>query len=168
MQKKVLTEQALYYGDVSMPKGFEINHEQLKSEILESLIKNEKTIFNKSLDSLNTYIKDFFNVKHKQSLVNKEAWGNVYTAKKTTEPLKEIDPVDLKNSADFVLLYGVQVKDCFIKIYYDDNRRKGRSWDIELKNNMFIMFPTNNMYIISNKHKDNSLNFIQTITYEYI
>ena len=25
MQKKVLSEQALYYGDVSMPKGFEID-----------------------------------------------------------------------------------------------------------------------------------------------
>ena len=25
MEKKVLTEQALYYGDVSMPNGFEIN-----------------------------------------------------------------------------------------------------------------------------------------------
>jgi hypothetical protein len=168
MQKKVLTEQALYYGDISMPKGFEINHNELKSDILESLIKNEKFIFNKSWDLLNTYIKDFFNVKHKKGLINKETWGNVYAAKKTTEPLKEIDPVDLKNSADFALLYGVEVKDCFIKIYYDDNRRKGRSWDIELKNNMFIMFPTTNMYIISNKHTDKSLNFIQTITYDYI
>ena len=25
MEKKVLTEQAMYYGDVTMPKGFEIN-----------------------------------------------------------------------------------------------------------------------------------------------
>jgi hypothetical protein len=54
-----------------------------------------------------------------------------------------------------------------VTIYYDDNRRKGRSWNIELKHNMFIMFPSTNMYFISNKQKD-SLNFIQTITYEYL
>jgi hypothetical protein len=31
--------------------------------------------------------------------------------------------------------------------HYNDNRRKGRSWDIELKDNMFIMFPSTNMYV---------------------
>jgi hypothetical protein len=54
-----------------------------------------------------------------------------------------------------------------VKIYYDDNRRKGRNWDIELTDNMFIMFPSTNTYFISNDKKE-SLNFIQTITYEYI
>jgi hypothetical protein len=54
-----------------------------------------------------------------------------------------------------------------VRIYYDDNRRKGGSWDIELKNNMFIMFPSTNMYHITNNQKD-SLNFIQTMTYEFI
>jgi len=63
-------------------------------------------------------------------------------------------------------LYGTKVEDCWVKIYYDDNRRKGQSFDIELKENMFIMFPSTNMYTISNKQKE-SLNFIQTITYTY-
>jgi len=35
---------------------------------------------------------------------------------------------------------------------------------MQLKNNMFVMFPSTNMYSIENKQKD-SLNFIQTITY---
>ena len=60
-----------------------------------------------------------------------------------------------------------EVKNCMVRIHYEDNRRKGRSWDIELKNNMFIMFPSTNMYYITNNQKD-SLNFVQTITYEYI
>jgi len=63
-------------------------------------------------------------------------------------------------------LYGTKVENFCFKIYYDDNRRKGKSFDIELKENMFIMFPSTNMYTISNKQKD-SLNFIQTITYNY-
>jgi hypothetical protein len=54
-----------------------------------------------------------------------------------------------------------------VRVHYEDNRRKGRSWDIELKNNMFIMFPSTNMYFLTNNQKD-SLNFVQTILYEYI
>ena len=167
MEKKVLTEQALYYGDVSMPNGFEINSDKFKADILQAKLENNNFKFSKNWDKLNTFIKDYINLKYKISLVNKSTFGNFYKPFTLTEPSLQIDPVDLRNSPDFVLLYGVQVKDCFIKIFYDDNRRKGRSWDVELKNNMFVMFPSTNMYIIGNNDcKD--LKFIQTITYEYI
>jgi|TARA_R110000796_G_scaffold44006_2_gene107666 hypothetical protein len=168
MQKKVLTEQALYFGNINMPKNFEINNDQLRADILESHIKGNNYKFSKNWDKLNTYVKDHVNVKYNVDLINKLTWGNLYKPFENTGPLLEVDPVDLRNSPDFTLLYGVQVKNCFVKIFYDDNRRKGRSWDIELKEGMFIMFPSNNMYTISNKQKDDSLNFIQTITYEYI
>ena len=98
---------------------------------------------------------------------NKETWGNIYKPSETTIPLLNIDPVDLRNSPDYTLLYGVKVKDCMVRIHFEDNRRKGRSWDIPLTNNKFIMFPSTNMYYLTNNQKD-SLNFVQTITYEYI
>ena len=167
MEKKVLTEQALYYGDVSMPNGFEINSDKFKADILQAKLENNNFKFSKNWDKLNTFIKDYINLKYKISLVNKSTFGNFYKPFTLTEPSLQVDPVDLRNSPDFVLLYGVQVKDCFIKIFYDDNRRKGRSWDVELKNNMFVMFPSTNMYIIGN-NDSKDLNFIQTITYEYI
>jgi hypothetical protein len=91
----------------------------------------------------------------------------MYKPQETTIPLLNIDPVDLRNSPDYTFLYGVKVKDCMVRIHYEDNRRKGRSWDIPLKNNMFIMFPSTCMYYLTNNQKD-SLNFVQTITYEYI
>jgi hypothetical protein len=116
---------------------------------------------------LNTYMRDHIGLEYGINLVNKSTWGNIYKPNETTIPLLNIDPVDLRNSPDFTMLYGVKVKDCFVRIHYEDNRRKGRSWDIELKNNMFIMFPSTNMYYITNNQKD-SLNFVQTITYEYI
>ena len=102
-----------------------------------------------------------------KALINKEMWGNMYKPAETTIPLLNIDPVDLRNSPDFTLLYGVKVKDCMVRIHFEDNRRKGRSWDIPLLNNRFIMFPSTNMYYLTNNQKD-SLNFVQTITYEYI
>ena len=167
MQKKVLTEQSLFYGDIDMPKGFEIDQEKLTNDILQSTFNSKEFPFSRTWDMLNTYMRDFIGLDYGINLVNKSTWGNIYKPNETTIPLLNIDPVDLRNSPDFTMLYGVKVKDCNVRIHYEDNRRKGRSWDIELKNNMFIMFPSTNMYYLTNNQKD-SLNFVQTITYEYI
>ena len=167
MQRQVLTEQSLFYGDIDMPKGFEIDQEKLTNDILQSTFNSKEFPFSRTWDMLNTYMRDFIGLEYSINLVNKSTWGNIYKPNETTIPLLNIDPVDLRNSPDFTMLYGVKVKDCFVRIHYEDNRRKGRSWDIELKNNMFIMFPSTNMYYLTNNQKD-SLNFVQTITYEYI
>ena len=167
MQKKVLSEIALYYGDVSMPKGFEIDRDKLQSAILKSRINNEKFPYSREWDKLNTYLREHINVEYGFTLVNKETRGNVYKPKEISIPLLNIDPVDLRNSPDYTLLYGVSVKDCSVRIHYDGNRRAGRSWDMPLTNNKFIMFPSTQMYYITNNQND-SLNFILTITNEFI
>jgi len=167
MNKNTLSEIALYHGDIAMPKGFEIDRDKLSGDILQSNLQDCEFPFSRTWDMLNTYMRDHFNVEHGRSLVNKTTWGNIYKPNEVSIPLLNIDPVDLRNSPDYTLLYGVKVKNCSIRVHFDDNRRKGRSWDIELKDNMFIMFPSTCMYYITNKQRD-SLNFIQTITYEYI
>ena len=167
MQKKVLSEQALYYGDVSMPKGFEIDSDKLTNNILQSSIQNKELPFTKTWDMLNTYIREHIKLDHDLSIANKLTWGNIFKPNETSPPLLNIVPVDLRNSPDFVLLYGIKVDNCSVRIHYDDNRRKGKSWDIPIVNNKFIMFPSMCMYYLTNKQKD-SLNFVQTITYEYI
>ena len=167
MHKKVLSEIDLHYGSIDMPKGFDIDRDKLQSDILSSQIKNSKFPFSRTFDMLNTYMREHINLEYGFSLVNKETWGNMYKPQETTIPLLNIDPVDLRNSPDYTFLYGVKVKDCMVRIHYEDNRRKGRSWDIPLENNKFIMFPSTNMYYLTNNQKD-SLNFVQTITYEYI
>ena len=167
MQKKVLTEQALYFGDVSMPKGFEIDRDKLSGDILQSTFTDSEFPFSRTWDMLNTYMREHINLEYGFQLVNKRTWGDMYKPNQQTEPLLNIYPVDLRNSPDYTLLYGVKTNNCFVRIFYDDNRRKGRSWDVELKDNMFIMFPSTNMYYLNNRQKD-SLNFVQTITYEYI
>ena len=167
MQKKVLSEIGLYYGDVAMPKGFEIDRDKLQSDILSSNIKDLKFPYSREWDMLNTYLREHINVEYGFSLINKETWGNVYKPKEISIPLLNIDPVDLRNSPDYIMLYGVNVKDCSDRLHYDDNRRAGRSWDIPLTNNKFIMFPSMQMYYITNNQKD-SLNSILTITNEFI
>ena len=167
MQKKVLTEQALYYGNVNMPKDWHIDSDKLSQDILQSSFTNRQFPFSKNWDRLNTYIRDYIRVEHDISLFNKNSWGDIYKPNQTSKLLLDVDLVDLINSPDFTMLYGVKVDKCWVKINFDNNRRKGRSWDIELKKNMFIMFPSTNTYVISNNQKESS-NFIQTITYEYI
>ena len=167
MQKKVLSEQALYYGDVAMPKDWDIDRDKLSGDILQSVIQNKDFPFSRTWDMLNSYIREHIHLEYGFTLINKETWGNIYKPKEISIPLLNIDPVDLRNSPDYTLLYGVNVKDCNVRIHYDDNRRAGRSWDIPLTNNQFIMFPSMQMYYITNNQKD-SLNSILTITNEFI
>ena len=167
MHKKVLSEIALYYGDVAMPKDWDIDRDKLQEDILKSNVTESPFPFSRTWDMLNTYMCDHIRVKYNFNLINKEMWGNIYKPAETTIPLLNIDPIDLRNSPDYTFLYGVSVKDCMVRIYYEDNRRKGKSWDIPLTNNKFIMFPSTCMYYLTNNQKDN-LNFVHTITYEFI
>ena len=167
MQKQVLSEQSLYYGDVAMPKNWDIDRDKLQEDILKSNVTDSPFPFSRTFDMLSTYLREHIYLKYEFTLIQKKTWGNMYKPQETTIPLLNVDPVNLRNSADFTLLYGVKVEDCNVRIHYEDNRRKGRSWDITLINNEFIMFPSTCMYYLTNNQKD-SLNFVQTITYEYI
>ena len=167
MNKNTLSEIALYNGDIAMPKKFEIDRDKLSADILQSILTDSEFPFSKNWDMLNTYMREHFNLKYEKNLINKLTWGNIYKPNEVSIPLLNIDPVDLKNSPDFTFLYGVKINNCNVRIHYDDNRRKGRSWDIPLTKNKFIIFPSTCMYYLTNNQKD-SLNFVQTITYEYI
>ena len=58
MQKKVLTEQSLYYGNVDMPKDWDIDRDKLSGDILQSVIQNKDFPFSRTWDMLNTYMRD--------------------------------------------------------------------------------------------------------------
>jgi hypothetical protein len=165
IRKKVLSEISLMYGDVLMPKGFEIDRNKLIKNILKLNIKKFKPTFCKTVDILNTYINEHVNLNFKINLINKHMWGDVYKPNQTSVPMLNVDPMNYRNSPDFTCLYGVQTNDCMVKICYDNNRLKGNIWDIELKTNMFLIFPSTCMYYLTNNQKD-SLNFVQTISYE--
>ena len=72
MQKKVLSEIALYYGDVAMPKGFEIDRNKLQEDILKSQINNKEFSYSRPWDMLNTYMREHINVEYDFQLVYKK------------------------------------------------------------------------------------------------
>ncbi len=183
MQKKVLSEIDLYYGEIKTPKGFEIKRDTIKNGIVNSFI-TEKRISNnirdysysdyvceysQPLQWLQDYIRDHFKVEYNKTLISKLTWGNVYEYNQKSFSRANVDPVDLRNAADYTFIYAVDIgKDSTgIVIEYDDNRRKGRTWHIPLNNNNFVMFPSTNQYFIS-PNKSEQMNVILTTTYEYI
>ena len=183
MKKVVLSEVDLYHGEVDMPEGFDIDRDQIRNDIIESYVKQNRinnnpqayafddyvVPFSQPLQWTQDYIRDHWTAEYGYALIFKNMHGNVMHPKEKSWVRHQVEPVDLRNSPDYTLIYGVDVKEnsseCIIE--YDDNRRKNRTWHIPMKNNHFIMFPATNKYSFSTNKSEN-LNTILTITYEYI
>jgi hypothetical protein len=168
MKKKVLSEIGLYYGQIEMPKGFEIDREKLKTDILLSLNQNNKFPFSRSFDMLQTYLREHIKLEYSFTLIHKQTVGNVYKPEQHSLSILQIDILNLYQSPDYVMLYGVDIEknSCEVNLEYDDNKRKGKSWKIPLNNNDFIMFPSTQRYNITT-NTSKQLNFVLTSTYDY-
>ena len=101
MQKKVLTEQSLFYGDIDMPKGFEIDQEKLTNDILQSTFNTKEFPFSRTWDMLNTYMRDFIGLDYGINLINKSTWGNIYKPNETTIPLLNIGGVVITAKGEY-------------------------------------------------------------------
>ena len=183
MHKKVLTEVDLYTGEIAMPKGFEIDRNKIKNDILKSFViedrinnnpktysyKNYKVPFSQPLQWMQDYMRDHWKVEYGFTLVPKDMHGKILHPKEKSVLMHSVDPVDLRNSPDYTFIYAVDVEpnSCECIIEYDDNRRKNRTWHLPIKNNNFIMFPATQRYMIT-ENTSNKLNIILVINYEYI
>jgi hypothetical protein len=183
MQKKVLTEVDLYTGEIAMPKGFEINRDKIKNDILKSFVtldrinnnprtysyKNYKVPFSPPIQWMQDYMRDHWKVEYGPTLVQKEIHAKVLHPKEQSVLMHSLEPVDLRNSPDYTFIYVVDVEpnSCECIVEYDDNRRKNRTWHLPLINNNFIMFPATQRYMITENTSD-KLNTFLVINYEYI
>ena len=91
IRKKILSQQLLIYGDVSMPEGWDIDAYALAESNFRALANNKKFIFSRTWDMLNTYIKEHINLEYNIRLINLDSWGNIYIPNEKTEPLLNID-----------------------------------------------------------------------------
>jgi hypothetical protein len=168
--KKVLSEIAIYNGKVKMPKGFEIEKDILVKDItLSNYYENINYPFSITWDKLKTYVTEFIYIEHKLLLNSKSSYGNFYEKNEVSNSKLNIDLMNLLNSPDFVLLYGVEIDPgtCKIIISYDDNKIKGKFFEFNLENDDFIIFPSSLTYYIKN-NKNSYLNFIQTILFDLV
>ena len=170
MNKQLLSEIALYTGSIQLPDPIKIDLESLKADILlysTNNTLNDQFPFSKNISILDTYIRDFINLKHSIRFCQKNIIGDIYKPGEYSFPLVQADPMNLQNSCDFVLLYGVNVKEnsCKIRIEYDNNRIKNNYIDVPLKTNSFIIFPSTLVYYVT-PNTSEQLNFILTSLYE--
>ena len=182
MREVVLSKINLIYGFIDSPKGFKINRTKIKEDIIQSFFKKDNVPsynpqYNKNnfiidqsqpLIWLQDYLRDHINCEFGFTLIPKISYGTVLATNEQTILKNNVDPVDLRNSSDFTLLYGVDLKQPVeVVIEYDDNRRKGRTWNIFLEDNKFLLFPSTQKYFIK-KNESDSMNIFLTINYEYI
>ena len=183
MQKKVLTEVDLYTGEISMPKGFEIDRNKIKNDIIKSFVtksrisdnpktysyKEYKLPYSQPLQWAQDYMRDHWRADYGHTLVLKDMHGKVLHPLEQSFLRHHVDPVDLRNSPDYTFIYVLDVEpnSCECIIEYDDNRRKNRTWHLPVKNKHFIMFPATQRYMIT-ENTSNKLNTIAVINYEYI
>ena len=183
MQKVVLSEVSLVHGEVKTPKGFEIDRVKIKDGIITSFIKQDriskndknysyqdyKVPFCLPLQWLKDYLRDHYKAEYKITLISKIDFGVLLNPKEKSFLRNHVNPVDLKNSPDYTCIYVVECEkdSCELVIEYDDNRRKGRTWHIPLKNNCFYIFPSIQKYFIS-ENKSKKINIFLTSTYEFI
>jgi len=183
MHKKVLSEIDTYLGTVDMPKYFEINRDELKSNLLSSVIedkcfKNSFVISNpfdyemlngKAFTMLNTYLMENFRLKHEVSLVNNFNFGNIFKEKESSISKDLIDKQKLFESPDYTCIYAIDVERYSqqLIIQYPNKRLKENFFQIDLKNNEYIIFPSTLKYFFT-RNTFNKTNTYLTIAYNII
>ena len=184
MDKKVLSEIALYHGTVEMPKDFDIDRKKLSSDILDSgaqkdtptedgvIYYREKDCllpFSRQSDMLDIYIREKFLIDYKMILELKNSFGNIFQPQDKSYLRHHVNPMDLKESPAFTMVYGVNVAldSCNIIIEYNNNNIKGLTCSLPLKENDYLVFPSHLRYMVST-NQSYKTNCMLTSTYKYL
>ena len=157
MQKKVLLEKIIYYKNVSMPEGFEINPIEIASKIIETYITGQKLNFCKATDAVDTYVRENLSAYEDVHLETQSYSGRICYSNQITK-------LEMDKDSDFTMLYGVHVNNCVVHIMYECDGEK-LIWDMPLKNNKFILFSSKMPFFITNKQENHHLNMILKTTY---
>jgi hypothetical protein len=168
MERKILENLDLIYGQVEMPKGFEIDQQVMVADIFLSEIYERSYPLSIPTDMLDTYIRDFIKVRYKKNLQLKKIFGNVYRPNEMSSPKLQINPFDLLNSPEYVLLYGAKIntKSCDVRISFTNIEYKYTEYAIPLETNKFVLFPARFSYWIT-KNTSQKDNFILTMNYNH-
>ena len=183
MRKKVLSEIDIYFGIVDMPKYFEINREELKSNLLSSVLKDKyfsnssvistpfdyEMLNGKAFTMLNTYLIENFKLKHEISIVNSFNFGSIFNEKESSIVKNLVNEQDLSSSPDYTCIYGIEIEKQSqqLIIQYPNKRLKENFFSIELKNNEYIIFPSTLKYFFT-RNTSNQTNTFLTIAYNIV
>tara|TARA_R100000426_G_scaffold60035_1_gene42391 strand:+ start:765 stop:1319 length:555 start_codon:yes stop_codon:yes gene_type:complete len=178
MNKEILSQTDIYFGEINMPKHFDINRDQLKSSLLESVLKDQQ-FFNDFVDrnfndfklndcpaffSLNTYFIESMFLKHKLAIRNNFKFGSLFAKNQSSLTKNTVNKMNLLNSPDYTFIYGVDVSKNSqdLVILYNDKRAHNLCNVRNLNNNQFIMFPSFLKYYFSPNESENINTYLVT------
>ena len=174
MKKMVVSEIDIVSGTIDCPKGFEIDRDRIKNDIITSFINkkrisnNEKDFaytdykipFSQPLQWLKDYLRDHFRLTHGKTLIPTPVdsiRGIIQQQGDVVNTHHNVKDWHLEESPDVSCLYcvGTGEKNSKMIFEYDDGRNKHRRWKEPLEENQFILFSSSlNRYITANDNKD--------------
>ena len=182
MNKKILSETCLFEGEVEMPKHYEIDRYQIKSQILHSQL-HQKTISSnpyhyafvdyevptsKTLNLLRDYMGENLFLDTKIRISPRLSFGNVLEPKQQSFLRNSIDPVNIKESPDYIMIYGIDVdKNSSVIVETKDKRGVEQLSPFKIQNNHFLLFPSYLKFFI-NENNSHQTNVFLTTTYVII
>tara|TARA_R100001163_G_C5058082_1_gene194641 strand:- start:1355 stop:1903 length:549 start_codon:yes stop_codon:yes gene_type:complete len=179
MNKKILSEIALFEGEITLPKNYQVDRYKIKSDILQSKLDNKTVSSNPyafafcdynietsaPLNLVRSTIAEKLNVYHQIGIEPRLSFGNVFDPKQQSFFRNMIDPVNIKESPDYVMIYGVDVdKNASVVIENKDKRGIDQLSVYPIANNHFVIFPAYLRFFM-NENDSSQTNIFLTTTY---
>ena len=179
MNKKILVETVLFEGEIVLPKNHQIDRFKIKSDILQAKLENKTSSSNpfafafsdysietsRPLNLIRSTIAEKLQVYHKTIIEPRLSFGNVYEPKQQSFFRNMIDPVNIKESPDYVMIYGVDVdKNASVVLETKDKRGVDQLSVYPIITNHYIMFPSYLKFFV-NENDSFQTNIFLTTTY---
>ena len=179
MNKKILSEIDIYEGSIILPKNHEIDRFKIKSDILQSKLENKTISQNpfayaysdysietsQPLNLIRNTIAEKTRAYHEMGIEPRLSFGNVYEPKQQSFFRNMIDPVNIKESPDYIMIYGVDVdKNTSVVLESKDKRGVNQLSVYPIINNHYVMFPAYLKFFI-NENDSFQTNVLLSTTY---
>jgi len=181
IKKDLIAEQAVYRGKIRWPKGFEIDNDNIKANIIYAVaIADSRKSKNKhdykyhdynfedceNVDRLKVWLVDHFLGKTFKTLVFKEHFAHAFYPKQHSINKQQANIFDLKESTDHTVMYCVAEGDQQLILEFDAHRYKQRTFVYPMKKEEFLIFPSTTRYYFTENKSDNMTAYLGINYYE--
>jgi len=182
MKETILKQSSIIKAELHTPKDYEIDRAFLKSHIYDSILirDNRKTqdktsffyndykfTYTAELDRLINLVRERFAVFKKQQLMLMDFWANNFYPNQGSEfsMNRQVFP-HVEETPNYVMVYALNKEEesCNLVFDYINIRGETNTYYIKLKNNEYVIFPSDLKYRFEKNKAEEPANFI-TVTF---